>query len=631
LLGDANSVVNQGTIAGSISAAEGRADITNAGFINGDVHLGGGADKFTLTGTVGGNVDMGTGDDELILQGAWAIGGSVTGGDGTDVVRATFTGSDAQPQQVDLSRFTAFEQLQVQGGAGALSGSAAFGAINVDAGRLIGLSGSTISGNVAVAQGATFGSAGTVNGNVTVSGTLSPGASPGTMTVNGNVALNAGSNSLFEFTPTVSDALVINGSLTIASGAKLTMTGTRPLTPGAYTLVSASGGITGTFGTNVTRDSTVLGVLSYTQNAIKLLSSFQLHDGSTAQVVATNDYLNALLISGKATSGILAAFPALVGSDGYANAAVLKTLSPEPYASAAQMGIENGLAISGALRNVRLAGLNDEGGLFVFGQAYGNWRSFDGDARGVSAADVDGNGYLGGVGYGNSTMGAALFVGRSDSKQRIGGVNARNDADGLFFGGRVHFAAGGFSAGATLLFDRAKADTQRTLGAGGTAKGRYGLHGTTLDAWAGYGFAIGDDWQIGPQLGITHVSVKRGAVTESGGGAFALDVAGRTYDATFLSADLKLEAPGMESLRPWLAAGVRSRVDGSATVATGAFTGTGTTYTVAGVERKKTLPHVGAGIDFAVSKSVSLFVNGDAEFNGRNKEQNANVGVTIRF
>ncbi|VWX53235.1 hypothetical protein NOVOSPHI9U_420478 [Novosphingobium sp. 9U] len=70
-----------------------------------------------------------------------------------------------------------------------------------------------------MAQGAVFGSAGTINGNVTVAGTLSPGASPGTMTVNGNVALVGTSVSVFEITPTVSDKLVVNGNLAIAQGA----------------------------------------------------------------------------------------------------------------------------------------------------------------------------------------------------------------------------------------------------------------------------------------------------------------------------------------------------------------------------------------------------------------------------
>jgi uncharacterized protein with beta-barrel porin domain len=46
---------------------------------------------------------------------------------------------------------------------------------------------------ITAAQGATFGSADAVTGDITVAGTLSPGASPGTMTVTGDVALVSGS------------------------------------------------------------------------------------------------------------------------------------------------------------------------------------------------------------------------------------------------------------------------------------------------------------------------------------------------------------------------------------------------------------------------------------------------------
>jgi uncharacterized protein with beta-barrel porin domain len=89
-----------------------------------------------------------------------------------------------------------------------------------------------------VGSGATFGSAGTVNGNVIVSGTLSPGASPGTMTVNGNVTLNSGSTSLFEITPTAQDKLIVNGKMTIA-GLHLQIAATTPIKVGT-TLTSSA-------------------------------------------------------------------------------------------------------------------------------------------------------------------------------------------------------------------------------------------------------------------------------------------------------------------------------------------------------------------------------------------------------
>lgn len=622
--------VNLGSVRGDIYLRDGDDRLTNAAgaTITGNLAMGAGNDRVTLLGAVSGNVDLGEGDDELILDAAWAIGGKAIGGAGTDIVRIGFSGTDAAPQRRDLSNIDGFEKLQVTGGVGAVSGTVAFPAIDVSGGRLIGLAGSTIRGTVTVGQGAVFGSAGIVDGNVDVSGTLAPGASPGTMTVNGNVVLNAGSNSLFELTPTASDALVVNGGVTIANGAKLTVAGRA--TPGIRRLVTATNGISGSFGSNVSFAGANPGVVRYTAGGIDLYSLFEVRAGTGGQVGTITDTLNGVLLDNRATPAILAAFPALVDADGYASAAGISTLSAEPYASVAQVGIENGLAISQALRGSRLAGLSDAGGLFVFGQAYGHWRSFDRDARGTTNAAIDSSGYLGGVGYGNSTLGAALFVGRSDATQRMRGLGARNDADGLFFGGRVHYANGGLSVGASVLFDRAKADTVRNPVVGGTSRSHYDLRGTTLDGWVAYDVALGNDWLIGPQLGVTHVSVKRDAVRENGG-AFALDVARQRYDATFLTADMKLSTPTAEGLRSWLAGGVRHRLSSDPVTARASFVGTSASYTIAGAERRKTLPHVGAGIDFAASRSVSLFLNGDAEFDRRNGARQVNAGIMVRF
>lgn len=189
----------------------------------------------------------------------------------------------------------------------------------------------------------------------------------------------------------------INGALSIVDGATLTLAGNRSLTPGIYTIVSVSSGISGSFGANVMRGDTIQDVLTFGDKAIQLTGLFQLNSGASAQMALTKDYLNTLLLGGQATPALLSAFPGMVDADGCARPALLSTLSPEAYASAAQIGMENGLAISGALLSVQMAGLGKEGGLLAFGQAYGNWRMFDADRRGVPQADVDTSGYLGGL------------------------------------------------------------------------------------------------------------------------------------------------------------------------------------------------------------------------------------------
>lgn len=602
------------------------------GTVNGNVDLGNGSNSFTLGGTVNGNIAFGTGNDALVLQPGATLTGTATGGDGFDSLSAPLTGTYEEPTILDLGQFESFEELNVSsGGVGAVNGDLAFETVNVNDGYLIGLAGSTISGDVNVATGGTFGSAGTVNGDIGVGGTLSPGSSPGTMTVNGNVTLTSGSTSLFEMTPMVSDALIINGSLTIEANTTLDITGERPLTPGVtYNLITTTDGITGSF-TTINKAETVLGFISQTATALQLLGTFQLHDGASAQVEATNSYLNSLLISGEATAGLLAAVPELVASDGFANEDAMVTLHPEAYASASQIGVENGLAISSALRSAGWAGRSDQAGLFTFGQGFGSWRNFKPESgSGASKADVRSSGFFGGIGYGNANVSVSAFVGRVDAAQSIRSIGARNDAEGTFFGASAELALAGFRLGGSVVRDHSSIDTSRVLYNGAEATSHYRLRGTTADIHAGYGFAISGGWKIGPEIGVTHVSVKRGDTSETGAGAFNLNVVKDRIIYTFLTADLALQMNEGE-LRPWLSAGLRQRIDNDRAQATASLTGVSTSFTVPGVQRDRSFGNIGAGVVWEVSTGLNLFARGNNEFGSDNNAQSLNAGLRLKL
>ncbi|MHA6767562.1 autotransporter domain-containing protein [Sphingobium herbicidovorans] len=603
------------------------------GTVNGNVDLGDGSNSFTLGGTVNGDIAFGSGDDALVLQPGATLTGTATGGDGFDSLSAPLTGTYEEPTVLDLAQFQSFEELNVtSGGVGAVEGDLTFETVNVEDGRLIGLADSTISGDVNVSSGGTFGSAGTVNGDVGVEGTLSPGSSPGTMTINGNVTLVSGSTTLFEMTPTVSDAIVINGSLTIQSGTTLDITGERPLTPGVtYNLITTTDGITGSF-TTINKAETVLGFISQTSTALQLLGTFQLRTGANAQVTAANTYLNSLLISGQATAGLLAAVPDLVGSDGFASEAALATIHPEAYASASQIGVENGLAISSALRGGNWAGRGSQAGLFTFGQGFGSWRNFKAESgSGASKANVRSSGFFGGIGYGTENVSVSAFIGRVDANQSVNAIGARNEADGTFFGATAELAFAGFRLGGSVVRDHSSADTSRVLFDGSEAASHYRLRGTTADIHAGYGFPIAGGWEVGPEIGVTHVSVKRGEATETGAGAFNLTVAKDRISYTFLTADFALQRKE-GALRPWLSAGLRQRLDNDRAQATASLAGVSTSFTVPGVQRDRSFGNIGAGVAWRrESSNLTLFARGNSEFGSDNNAQSIDAGLRLRF
>ncbi|WP_430514112.1 autotransporter domain-containing protein [Pannonibacter phragmitetus] len=189
-----------------------------------------------------------------VLRVANAFGGNVT-----VATSGTFE-LDQSSDRTFASVFQGTGALAKSGsGISILSGvSGAFaGTTTVSGGSLL-VNGTLGSGSslLEVASGGTLGGTGTVGGAATVQsgGTLSPGASPGTLTVNGNLTLEAGSTTLFELnTPNVAggatnDFISVGGNLTLG-GALQAQVGSA----GYYNLFGYGGSLSGTFAsTNVT-------------------------------------------------------------------------------------------------------------------------------------------------------------------------------------------------------------------------------------------------------------------------------------------------------------------------------------------------------------------------------------------
>jgi len=105
----------------------------------------------------------------------------------------------------------------------------------------------TLGGAVVVDAGATLSGGGTIAGAVTVNGTLSAGASPGTLTV-GTLTLNGGSTSVFELNaPGVvggasNDLVIVTGNLTLGGALNA-----QAAAGGFYRLFNYDGALSGAF------------------------------------------------------------------------------------------------------------------------------------------------------------------------------------------------------------------------------------------------------------------------------------------------------------------------------------------------------------------------------------------------
>jgi hypothetical protein len=600
---------------------------------SGALQLDGAANAMTVAGAFSGQLNLGGGDDVLRLTTGGSFTGSADGGAGNDRFELALGGTDAAPIALGATPFAGFETLSLQSGVVSLAGDYGFDRIEVANGRLIGLAGSRLTaGDITVASGATFGSAGTVVGDITVAGTLSPGASPGTMTVTGDVALAAGSTALFELTPTVSDKLVVSGVVSIAPGATLKLIGERPLTPGrTLDLIVASGGISGAFSTIDGAQALSLHI-KQSANRLQALGLFTTDAAFSANVSGVVGALNTALIDEKASASLIAAMPSLVvAATGKSDPAALARITPQAYASASQLGAENGLTIVEATRaQARFA--PDAPGVFGFGQAMTNRRKLDGDAAaGVNKGKVDSSGVLAGVGFGANAGWVGAFVGYLDGRERIADLGARTDTDSFVFGVQGQVRLRSFELGATLAHDAADADTQRALPGSPAATSRYKLKTWVGDVSLGYRAELNDNWSVRPRLGASYVRTQRDGVSEQGGGAFALAVQGDKATQWFADGQVELlggQAAG-QRLHPYVSAGFRTVIDGGDSTATATFGGV-QALTATGLGRDGTVATVGAGLGYDLRPGLTLSATYAGEF-GDGGRQGALVGLRWKF
>ncbi|RYD28890.1 MAG: autotransporter outer membrane beta-barrel domain-containing protein [Lysobacteraceae bacterium] len=570
-------------------------------------------------------------DNRFTIDGGFA--GAVDGGTGSDSIDVS-GGSASAP--VAFSSIANIEAYRMSGGFATIAGVASLGNVTLTGGRLVGLAGSSMTAaTFTVNQGATFGSAGTVNGNIAVAGTLSPGASPGTMTVNGNVALASTSTSLFEITPTISDKLVVNGALTIAGGATLQLASTGALTPGqSLDLITTSGGITGSF-TTVIKPASLFGFVVQDANTIRLLGQFLNDAGYTGQVRNSIDYVNGVLTSGQASTALIAAAPLLVDASGGTNALLFGRLTPEPYAAARQIGVENGLTLVDAARGSAFTPTRDTPGVYTFASALSGTRTLGANVvRGTARTTVNGYGFLAGIGVAGEGWSLGAFGGWLNGHQTLSNLGARTQADGVVAGvhGRVQRGAVGIKA--MVAYDGAQAETRRAL-PGGTAFGRYDLHSWTADASIDAALPLSSAWTMRPSIGGTVIRTTRDGVTETGGSAFALTVAKQRSTAAFVDGSLKftsaVSSGSLMVARPYLTIGARYQMKGRTSYALAGLGGGDLGLLATGAPRAPLLATATLGADIAVSQRLAVFgalsgESGDADHNA-----SARVGVRLAF
>ncbi len=161
-----------------------------------------------------------------------------------------------------------------------MSGTNAYtGPTNVNGGTL------SVNGSIATSSILNVNNGGTVGGtgilpttNINAGGTLSPGNSPGTITIAGNLTLSTAATYLVQVQGVTADRTNVTGAAALAGTLQIAYL-TAPVFGQNYTILSATLGRSGTFGTVTTNNSAITTTVTYTPTDVILSTSSSLAGG----------------------------------------------------------------------------------------------------------------------------------------------------------------------------------------------------------------------------------------------------------------------------------------------------------------------------------------------------------------
>jgi uncharacterized protein with beta-barrel porin domain len=252
-------VSNSGTLSGSSSGVSaGGGTVTNSGTISGatGINLGGNSDVFnsgTVTGTAGTAINFAAGSNTLTLGPGFVINGKVLGA-GTDTFQLGGAGSGT----FDLGLIGAAQQYEGfstfnKVGSSTWTATGTFSQPSpwtVQSGTLV------VNGDLSAASGVSVESGGTLAGTGILSGTtidnggtLAPGSpnGPGTLRVVGNLVLASAASYLVQVSPTAASLATVSGTASIGGTLVANGTGGAYTVGTKYIVLTASGGVSGTF------------------------------------------------------------------------------------------------------------------------------------------------------------------------------------------------------------------------------------------------------------------------------------------------------------------------------------------------------------------------------------------------
>ncbi len=626
-----------------------------------------------MSGT-GGLTKSGAGN--LTLSGANSYSG------GTTVSGGTLIGTTSSLQGNILNNAAlVFDQATTGTYAGVITGTGSLtktgaGLLNLTGNNVVG-GGTTVSGgvlavngsmtsNVTVTNGGALGGNGQLIGALAVNGgTVAPGNSIGTMTVTGNFSQTGGVYQVEVNSAGQNDKIVATGTATINGGTVqvLAASGTYQRNT-TYTIVSATGGLSGTYSGVSSNLAFLTPSLSYDANNVYLLLA-QTANAFAAGARTRDQYAvgTALDIASPTATGdfntVLNALAALTAQQG---PAALDAISGQPYADFGSVNVGASLTFMNTLgQQIAAARGGGIGTRVALAEAceiacdtadlpkWGAWISglggFGSIGGNANAGTLTYN--LGGVAVGadyrfDPRFLVGLAFGYSSGRQWVSGFQGNGNSDNYSAALYASFNQGGLYVDALAGYAYSDNRLQRVMQIPGLAT-RYANGGTGANQFlgqieAGYKIGLYEAAQatITPFARFQSVAVSQNAFGESGAQSLNLSVAQQntTSVRTVIGADFGANIPvGLERpLAITLRLGWAHEYADTARPMTAAFAGAPTAaFTVYGSQPLRDAAVIGFGLNAQIGASTSLYARYDGEITGRDDSHAISAGLRMTW
>ncbi|WP_307700745.1 autotransporter outer membrane beta-barrel domain-containing protein [Variovorax paradoxus] len=613
----------------------------------GSLVLAAGTQVLTGTNTYTGGTTIGSAG--TLQLGSGGTSGSIAGNvanDGTLV----FNRSNRLDLAGNISGSGALRQV----GAGMTNltgnGAAFTGSTSVEGGTLA-VNGA-LGGTVNVLAAGRLQGAGSV-GSTSVAGTVSPGNSIGTLSVNGNFTQLSGSTYQAEVDPasTASDLLRVSGSANLASGSRLNVvrTGNGSFGPGTrYTVLSADGGIVGTYTlTGDTQSAFVRVTDSYDANHVYLLAE------------KTRSFVEPATTPNQAAVGV--ALESLPGTNGLATAVAwlpndfaardaLNQLSADIHASSKTALLEDGrfvreaatdrlrsaaCAPGSAAQTPQQAGTactpEDGQARSSWGQVFGSWGSIDTDGNAAKLKRDIGGFFVGadtGVGSG-WRVGALGGYSRASADTSARNSSAKTDSYHVGVYGGTQWGATALRLGASRSWNKTETGRSATFaGFTDSLAGKYDSTTRQLFGELGHRLEMGRA-ALEPFVGLAHVTLKSDAFMERGGLAALYGYGGST-DATLSTLGVRASMQASDSIKLRGMLGWRHAFGDAAPTSTHAFGGS-LPFTITGVPLAKNVAVLEAGAETQLRPNLALSASYSGQFGDGLKDHGFKVNLNWTF